>query len=66
MGIFKTWVASSSPVVKMFMAISVTSMLAVGHKMFLAPYLNRQRHLQAEEWANMILEQEETYNNSSK
>lgn len=44
---------------KMLMAISLTSGMVVIHRTYYAPYVRRQRYRQAEEWANMIMEQEE-------
>lgn len=64
MSLLRKWFRSSSPTVKMLMAISITSIFAVGYKMYLSPYLNRQRHRRAEDWANMIIEQEESMQES--
>ncbi|XP_047985508.1 uncharacterized protein LOC125225717 [Leguminivora glycinivorella] len=55
----KRWFSTSSPLVKTLMAVSVTSGLVVVHRLFYAPHVQRKRYRQAEEWANMIIEQEE-------
>ncbi|CAH2241078.1 jg13136 [Pararge aegeria aegeria] len=64
MGILKNWFKTSSPMVKVLMAISVTSGVVVINKLYYAPYARRQRHLKSEEWANMILDQEEAMKES--
>lgn len=56
----KRWFGTSSPLVKMLMAISITSGLVIIHRTTYAPYVKRQKYKQAEEWANMIIEQEES------
>lgn len=53
------WYKSASPFVKVLTAISITSALVLVHRTIYAPYVKRRRYRQAEEWANMILEQEE-------
>lgn len=53
------WFKNSGPIVKTLMAISITSALVVAHRMVYAPHVRRQRYKRAEEWANIILEQEE-------
>lgn len=53
------WIQTSTPLMKMLMAVSVTTIAVVVHRNFYAPYARRQRYRQAEEWANMIIEQEE-------
>lgn len=60
MSILRQWYNSSSPTVKMLMAISVTSILYVTHKRVYAPYMKKRRHQENEAWANMIIEHEES------
>lgn len=55
----KRWFRTSSPLVKTLMAVSITSAMVVGYRLFYAPHVNRARYRRAEEWANMIMEQEE-------
>lgn len=64
--IIKVWYNSSSPLVKMLMAVSITSVLVVGHRMYYAPYIKRQRHYRAEQWAQSLLEQEEMLSQSKE
>lgn len=42
------------------MAISVTSAVMVVHRTLYAPHVRRQRYRRSEEWANKIIEQEES------
>lgn len=53
------WFATANLPVKIFMGISVISAVVVLNKWVVAPHLAKQRYKRAEEWANMIMEQEE-------
>lgn len=59
----KRYFKNSSPLVKMLMAISITSGLIALNKLYYAPYKRRSRLLRAEEWASRIIEREEEINN---
>lgn len=54
------WFRTSTPIMKMLMAISVTSAVMVVHRTLYAPHVRRQRYRRSEEWANKIIEQEES------
>lgn len=53
------WFATATLPVKVFMGISVISAVAVLNKWVYRPYVHRQKYRRAEEWAQMIIEQEE-------
>lgn len=59
------WFQASTPLVKMLMAVSVTTIVVVVHRNLYAPFRRRQRYRQAEEWADILIEQEEQGKNSS-
>lgn len=59
MNLIQRWLRTANPLSKTLMAVSITTCVWISYKWWYAPYARRQRYRQAEEWANMILEQEE-------
>lgn len=55
----RRWFKHSSPLTKVLMAVSITTALYVGNKLWYAPYTRRRKLKEAEDWANFIIEQEE-------
>lgn len=53
------WFATATLPVKAFMGISVISAVVVLNKWVVRPHMAKQRYKRAEEWANIIIEQEE-------
>lgn len=59
MNAISRWFKHSSPLAKGLMGVSLISAFYVGNRLLYVPYARRQRHKQAEEWADLIIEQEE-------
>lgn len=55
----RRWFQTANPLSKTLMGISITTSVVLVYRLWYAPYSKRQRYRQAEEWANMIIEQEE-------
>lgn len=56
------FLATATLPVKAFMAISIISAAVILNKTVISPYFRRQRYKQAEDWADLIFEQEDREN----
>lgn len=59
MSVISRFIRTASPTVKALMGISIFTTGYLIHKNFIKPAIRRKKYKEAEEWANMIFEQEE-------